>query len=139
MTDADYTLVPGPPALEDYLRLRRDSGLTPVRPDQGAGAITGSWSFCHVQDASGTPVAMGRLLGDGGWYFHVADMATDPAHQRQGLGRAVLDWLVADVRDRAPAGAYVDLVADPPGVRLYEAVGFRDVTPSVGMAVVMDA
>ncbi|MFZ7088453.1 GNAT family N-acetyltransferase [Curtobacterium sp. RRHDQ10] len=139
MDDSAYTLEPGPPPLDDYLRLRRDSGLTPVRADQGRGALTGSWSFCHVRTTDGTVVAMGRLLGDGGWYFHVADMATDPAHQRQGLGRAVLDWLVADVRHRAPAGAYVDLVADPPGVRLYEAVGLRDVAPSTGMAMVLDA
>ncbi|TCK61439.1 GNAT family N-acetyltransferase [Curtobacterium sp. PhB136] len=135
--DDDYRIVEGPPPLDDYLRLRRDSGLTPVRPDQGAGAISGSWSACHVVAADGAPVAMGRVLGDGGWYFHIADIATDPAHQRRGLGRRVLEWLIADIRTRAPEGAYVSLIGDPPGQPLYRSLGLDDVAPSLGMAAVL--
>ncbi|WP_373682813.1 GNAT family N-acetyltransferase [Curtobacterium sp. csp3] len=133
-----YGLVVGPPPLDDYLRLRRDSGLSPKEPEQGAGAIAGSWSACHVVDPEGVPVAMGRTIGDGGWYFHIADIATDPAHQRRGLGRAVVEWLVADVRARAPRGAYITLVGDPPGQRLYRSLGFEDVAPSLGMALPID-
>jgi ribosomal protein S18 acetylase RimI-like enzyme len=132
--DASYTIVTGPPALADYLRLRRDSGLTPKTPEQGAGAIAGSWTACHVVDPEGAVVAMGRAIGDGGWYFHIADIATDPAHQRHGIGRAVVEWLVADIRERAPEDAYVTLVGDPPGLRLYRSLGFEDVAPSLGMA-----
>jgi GNAT superfamily N-acetyltransferase len=60
---------------------------------------------------------MGRLLGDGGWYFHVVDMAVLPAHQRRGLGDAILGALLGRVREVAPPGAYVNLLADPPGRR----------------------
>jgi hypothetical protein len=28
---------------------------------------------------------MGRVIGDGGWYFHVVDMAVLPEHQRRDL------------------------------------------------------
>jgi len=136
--DASYTLVPGPPPLDDSLRLRRDSGLTPKNADQGAGAIAGSWSACHVLDPDRRPVAMGRTIGDGGWYFHIADIATDPAHQRRGIGRAVVAWLVADIRSRAPRGAYVTPVGDPPGQRLYRSLGFDDVAPSLGIALLTD-
>ncbi len=68
---------------------------------------------------------MGRVVGDGGWYFVVADMVTDPGHQRRGVGRAVLDHLLADVRRRAPGEPYVTLAADDAGQRLYEQAGFR--------------
>jgi ribosomal protein S18 acetylase RimI-like enzyme len=124
-----YVLVPAAPPRADYLRLRRDSGLTPKRPDQADGALTGSWSWCHVRTARGRVVAMGRVVGDGGWYFLVADMAVDPEHQRRGLGRRVLTRLLDEIRSRAPRGAYVTLVADPPGRALYESLGFRDVAP----------
>lgn len=133
--DPRYRLEVGPPALEEYLRLRRDSGLTPKSPEQGTGALRASWSFCHVREiGSGVAVAMGRVLGDGGWYFHIADMATLPDHQGRGIGRFVLEWLIADIRSRAPADPYVTLLADGPGRRLYVSAGFVDTAPtSVGM------
>jgi GNAT superfamily N-acetyltransferase len=133
----DYVLVAGPPSLEDYLRLRRTTGLTPRTEAQAQGALSGSWLFCHVRHRpSSDTVAMGRVIGDGGWYFHVADMATSPEHQRQGIGRAVLDWLLDGIRARAPAGAYVSLVADPPGRPLYEKAGFQVVADGWGMELV---
>lgn len=73
---------------------------------------------------------MGRVIGDGGWYFLVADMATLPDHQGRGVGGAVLDALLDDIRTHAPEGAYVTLTADPPGRGLYESRGFMDVAPA---------
>lgn len=42
---------------------------------------------------------MGRLLGDGGWYFHVIDMAVLPEHQCRGLGDAILSALLDRARE----------------------------------------
>lgn len=133
--DADvYTLHPTPPPLEDYLELRRRSGLTPVTPAQGEGALTGSWTFCHVRHAVDGVVAMGRVIGDGGWYFHLADMATLPDHQGRGLGAHVLTTLLARIDEVAPPGAYITLMADEPGRPLYSRFGFVPTAPrSVGM------
>lgn len=134
MIDAEYELIDGPPALKDYLELRRASGLTPVSEVQGQGALANSWFFSHARHVeSGETVAMGRIIGDGGWYFHIADMATLPAHQKRGLGRTLLDRLIAEIDHRAPANPYVTLMADPPGQRLYSSVGFRDSSPTLGM------
>jgi GNAT superfamily N-acetyltransferase len=62
---------------------------------------------------------MGRVIGDGGWYFHIIDMAVLPAHQRRGLGEHVLAYLLSVIRQAAPVGAYVSLMADAPGRKLY--------------------
>ncbi|SDC53439.1 GNAT family N-acetyltransferase [Microbacterium enclense] len=113
----DLRLEPLAPSLDDYLELRRASGLTPKRPDQGAPALTNSWTWRRITDATGRSVAMGRVVGDGGWYFPIADMATRPSHQRRGLGRRILEDLLAEIRAKAPEGAYVTLLADPPGQR----------------------
>lgn len=135
-TPSGYQLVDTAPPLDRYLALRRDSGLTPVTAEQGAAALPGSWFACHVvREESGDVVGMGRLIGDGGWYFVVADMAVLPAHQRRGLGDAVLARLLDEVRARVPAGAYVSLMADEPGRRLYERHGFTVRAPhTTGMA-----
>ncbi|RFA13231.1 GNAT family N-acetyltransferase [Subtercola boreus] len=134
-----YELIDGAPDVAGYVRLRTESGLSPKTEEQARGAIAGSWSFRHVRDETGQTVAMGRIVGDGSWYFLIADMATLPEHQGQGLGGKILDALLEDIRRLAPEGAYVTLTADPPGRRLYESRGFSDVAPDrTGMHLLLD-
>jgi GNAT superfamily N-acetyltransferase len=132
---AGYRLLEGPPPVGGYLALRRDSGLSPKTREQAVAALPGSWYACHiVHDATGDAAGMGRIIGDGGWYFHIVDMAVLPAHQRRGLGDAVLTALLARIREQAPPGAYINLLADPPGRRLYARHGFVETAPaSIGM------
>ena len=131
-----YVLLPSAPGVEDYLALRRRAGLSPKTREQAEAAIPGSWTARHVHhEGTGRAVGMGRVVGDGGWCFHVVDMAVLPEHQRRGLGDAILTALLDEVRRRAPAGAYVTLLADPPGRRLYARHGFSETAPgSLGMA-----
>ncbi|KAL2813024.1 hypothetical protein BJX63DRAFT_432309 [Aspergillus granulosus] len=142
-----YTLHPGYPHLESYLHLRAASGLTPKTPAQGAAIPTGSWYGCYIaftdpntssletMPSTATPVAMGRIISDGGWYFHIADMAVLPEHQRKGLGDVVLKELLRYIKVNAPEGEpYVNLLADPPGRKLYDKNGFVESAPvSTGM------
>nr|WP_297420309.1 GNAT family N-acetyltransferase [uncultured Nocardioides sp.] len=133
MGDTAGDIVRTPPTLEDYLHLRAVSGLTPKSAAEGEGALAGSWCWSVVQH-DGRAVAMGRVIGDGGWYFHIADMATLPEHQGRGLGRRVLADLLAQITEAAPGEPYVTLMADAPGRRLYESMGFVETAPkSLGM------
>jgi hypothetical protein len=127
-----YRLLPQPPSPLEYLRLRQQAGLRPKTEAQALGAVTGSWSFCHIRSPGGETVAMGRVIGDGGWYFHLADVATSPPHQRRGLALEVSRWLLDDIRRRAPDGAYVSLVASVAGGQLFEQLGFSDVVAPAG-------
>ena len=132
---AGYSLEMTAPPPADYVRLRREAGLSEKSEQQARAALPGSWAVCRVvEERSGETVGMGRVIGDGGWYFHIADMAVLPAHQRKGIGDAILGALIERVREAAPPDAYVNLLADPPGRRLYENHGFRESAPeSVGM------
>ena len=129
------------PPVEAYLRLRQEAGLSPRTREQAVAALPGSWAACHVvEEGDGEVVGMGRLLGDGGFYFHVVDMAVLPDHQRRGLGDAMLAALLGRIHETAPAGAYVSLLADPPGRHLYERSGFRETAPNrVAMAKTLDS
>ncbi|KAL2787394.1 putative GNAT family acetyltransferase [Aspergillus keveii] len=137
----NYTLHAGYPPLDAYLHLRAASGLTPKTPAQGAAIPTGSWYGVYITytnpslPETSTAVAMGRIISDGGWYFHIADMAVLPAHQRKGLGDVVLKELLRYIRENAPEGEpYVNLLADPPGRKLYTKNGFVESAPvSTGM------
>lgn len=77
---------------------------------------------------------MGRVIGDGGTYFHITDMAVLPEHQRRGIGDEILRALLATVYAAAGEDAYVNLLGDAPGVRLYARHGFVESAPgSIGM------
>jgi len=142
-----YTLIPSPPSLEAYLNLRLTTGLSPKSPFQAQKALLGSWATIHItysppstsQNLTITPevVAMSRIIGDGGWYFHIVDMAVSPTHQRKGLGDFMMNHLLEKIVEEAPEGPYVNLVAEPGAVRLYAKHGFietaRTARKSVGM------
>ena len=78
---------------------------------------------------TGELVGMGRVIGDGGWYFHVADMCVSPEHQRRGIGDAVLTRLIDGILAAAPGDPYITLLADPPGRALYRRHGFVESAP----------
>ena len=136
MNDDRYQLLDGPPPIDEYLHLRAASGLSARTRAEAEAGLHGAWCACHVVERStGAAVAMGRVLSDGGWYFHVCDMATMPDHQRQGLGRAVLQWLLDRIDEGAPGEPLVNLLADEPGRPLYRRLGFEDSAPdTIGMS-----
>ena len=120
-----YELRSGTPDVEAYLRLRADSGLTPKTREQAEAGLPGTWRGCHIVDTgTGETVAMGRIIGDGGWYFHIVDMAVLPDHPRRGLGDQIMSWLLDTSEAESPPGRFVTLMADPPGHALYAKHGF---------------
>jgi ribosomal protein S18 acetylase RimI-like enzyme len=133
----DYALTAETPEAEDYLRLRAAAGLTPKTPE-GAAAGLPNTVFAVVVRRDGEVVGMGRVIGDGGLFFQIVDIAVLPEHQGQGLGKAIVKALVEHLRATAPKGAYVSLIADGEAHRLYSQYGFELTAPrSVGMAFVI--
>jgi GNAT superfamily N-acetyltransferase len=132
----DYILYAETPCAEDYLRLRVVSGLTP-KTLEGAAAGLPNTVFAVVVRHQDRAVGMGRVIGDGGLFFQVVDIAVSPEHQGKGLGKAIVAALVERLRAVAPKGAYVSLMADGEAHRLYAQFGFAMTAPrSVGMAFV---
>jgi ribosomal protein S18 acetylase RimI-like enzyme len=130
-----YVLSAGFPPVDTYLNLRKETGLSAKSAAQAQAIANGSWFGVIVtHTATNEIVGMGRIIGDGGWYFHIADMAVLPSHQRKGLGDAILTMLLEEIEDKAPPGPYVNLVADYAGRKLYVKHGFIETAPrSVAM------
>ena len=132
--DHAYRLEMEPPSVDDYLRLRKEAGLSERTREEAENGANGAWACARVIHLeSGETAGMGRVISDGGWYFHIIDMAVLPHHQRKGIGDAIMTALLAKIDEHAP-NAYVNLLADPPGRRLYERHGFVESAPaSTGM------
>ena len=129
-----YTLADEVPTVDEYRRLRSGAGLAERSAESAAAGLAGTWAGVVIRDRSGAAVGMGRVIGDGGCFFQVVDMAVMPEHQRRGLGDAILARLLERLRAAAPSDAWVSLFADPPGRRLYARHGFAPTEPDqVGM------
>ncbi|WP_420311861.1 GNAT family N-acetyltransferase [Streptomyces sp. YS-B37] len=133
MTDP-YEIAAGVPSVEVFRRLRTDAGLSDRDPGAVAAALPNTW-YGVVLRHEGEPIGMGRIIGDGGTAFQVVDICVHPAHQGRGLGRRIMAALTEELERRAPATAYVSLIADGPARFLYEKFGFADTAGhgSIGM------
>ncbi|MCO5731070.1 GNAT family N-acetyltransferase [Rhizobium sp. SSA_523] len=137
MPQGEYQLDAQFPAIEDYLHLRKAAGLTPFSREAAERGLKGTFFGVRIRIGEDI-VGMGRIIGDGGCFFQITDIAVLPDHQGKGLGKAIMAALVAHLQDTVPATAYVSLIADVPANRLYAQFGFRETAPrSVGMSMVI--
>ncbi|SNT44963.1 GNAT family N-acetyltransferase [Actinacidiphila glaucinigra] len=129
-----YELSPGVPSVEVFRRLRTEAGLSDKAPEAVVLALPNTWYGVLVHH-EGQPIGMGRIIGDGGTAFQIVDICVHPEHQGHGLGRRIMAALTDELERRAPATAYVSLIADGPARHLYEKFGFADTTThdSIGM------
>jgi GNAT superfamily N-acetyltransferase len=91
---AGYRVVAATPSVGDYVRLREEAGLSPKSRAAAERGLAGTWFAACVLDADDAVVGMGRIVGDGGCFFQVVDVAVAPPHQRRGLGRRIMQALV---------------------------------------------
>jgi ribosomal protein S18 acetylase RimI-like enzyme len=130
----DYNIAYGAPDIADYLRLRREGGLSAFSEEAAILGLQGTL-FAVTVHFGGKTVGMGRLVGDGGCFFQIVDIAVDPAHRGLGLGKRIMSELMTYVNATLPKSALVSLLADVPANRLYEQFGFKETAPrSLGMA-----
>ena len=134
MTPPEYVIETKTPSLEDFLRLRRITGLTVYSEEAAKKGLEGTLASATIS-YQGQIVGIGRLVGDGGCVFVISDIAVDPAHQGKGLGKSIMATLMDYVHNELKSKAYVTIIADVPANKLYKEFGFEETAPeSVGMA-----
>lgn len=134
MAGISYRIVKRTPTVAEYLQLRAAAGLSPFSEEAASKGLAGT-VFAVVIEQEDRVVGMGRLIGDGGCFFQIVDIAVNPSDQGRGLGKTIMRELMEFVTNHLPASAYVSLIADVPANRLYEKFGFVETAPrSLGMA-----
>ena len=129
-----YTIRLAIPAIATYQLLRVAAGMSAKSTEAAAKGLPNS--LFAVQVLLGDEVVgMGRIIGDGGCFFQVTDIAVLPAHQGKGLGKRIMGEIMQFIETDVPQSAYVSLIADGQAQELYAQFGFRHTAPaSVGMA-----
>jgi GNAT superfamily N-acetyltransferase len=129
-----YSILREIPSVETYRALRSGSGLSQKTPEAAERGLPRSLFAVQVL-AGDTPIGMGRIVGDGGCFFQVVDMAVLKEHQGKGIGKMIMKEIMQYIETNVPESGYVSLIADGEAHKLYARFGFAFTAPaSVGMA-----
>ncbi len=134
MNEPSYSISHDIPSVEVYQHLRKSAGLSAKTFEAASRGLPNTLFAVQVM-CNGETVAMGRVIGDGGCFYQVTDIAVLPMYQGRGLGKKVMTEITSYIAREVPASAYVSLLADGEAHRLYQHFGFTLTAPaSVGMA-----
>ena len=131
---AEFTVLHATPTVDTYRQLRASAGLSGKTIEAASRGLLNSLFAVQIL-CDGQSVGMGRVIGDGGCFYQVVDIAVLPAHQGKGLGKRIMTEIMAYIGAHVPESAYVSLIADGKAQDLYAQFGFVHTAPrSVGMA-----
>lgn len=111
------------PTVETYIRIRLSAGLSRKSEEAARIGLRNSL-FSVIAYAGPEAVGIGRVIGDGGCFFEVTDIAVLPDHQGKGVGDMIMRSIMEYLRMNAPKTAYVSLMADHGTPHFYKRYGF---------------
>jgi GNAT superfamily N-acetyltransferase len=128
-----YSIRHAIPSVADYRRLREQSGLSTKTLAAAERGLPNTLFGVEVL-ADSEVIGMGRVIGDGGCFYQVVDIAVLPEHQGKGLGKAIMREISGYIEREIPESAHISLLADGKAFELYQQFGFTLSAPhSVGM------
>ena len=121
--ESGYVLVETLPNATDYNRLRQAVGWGAYEEGQIEASLPRSlYGVCVYLD--GSVVGMARVVGDDGLVFYIQDVIVLPDHQRRGIGRRMMDKVMAYIRAHAHHNSVVGLMAAKGKEPFYQQYGF---------------
>ena len=119
-----YQVVERIPTVEEYNRVRRAAGLT-VKDETAAhrGLSNTLYGVCILHE--GEAVGIGRVIGDGGLFYDIVDVAVVAGHQGKGLGEMIMNALMGYLHAHARPSSIICLMANKGVAPFYEKFGFQ--------------
>lgn len=140
MTNKTFEIIERSPTVAEHKFLWESVGWGHVDIVMTEQSLANS-VYAVVALCDGDIVGMGRIVGDGAMYFYIQDVAVRPEYQGNGLGKMIMDQLLAFINRRRHKNgiAFIGLFAASGKERFYEQYGFKDHSPEMtGMFTVLD-
>ncbi|OXM16223.1 GNAT family N-acetyltransferase [Paenibacillus herberti] len=140
MTNKQYLIIERPPTVLEHNTLWESVGWGTIDTEMTEQSIANS-VYAVVVVFDGEVIGMGRIVGDGAMYFYIQDVAVLPEHQGEGIGKMIVEQLLAYIKKcKYKNGiAFVGLFASHGNDKFYESYGFKDHSPEMtGMFTVFD-
>ena len=125
-----YKAIERTPTVREYNDVRVAAGLS-VKDELAAqnGLAHTLYAVCVVQDE--TVVGIGRVIGDGGLFYDIVDVAVDAKHQGRGVGKMIMDGLMGYINANARPSSLICLMANKGIAPFYEKYGFKAREPDM--------
>jgi GNAT superfamily N-acetyltransferase len=125
-----YRLVERRPTVEEYNRVREAAGLSVKDEEAARQGLTGSlYAVCVIYENAA--VGIGRVIGDGGLFYDIVDIAVVAEHQKRGVGAMIMEALMSYINAHARPTAFVCLMANKGVAPFYEKYGFKAREPDM--------
>ena len=127
-----YIYNDNPPTVQEYNYLRIQVGWGGYNDEQAA-AFGLEQSLFHVTVRDGDElIGMGRVIGDGAITFYIQDVIVHEDYRGQGIGKSIMERIMAYIARVAVEGAVVGLFAAEGKEPFYERFEFIP-RPSEGL------
>lgn len=111
------------PTPAQWMALRESVGWATF-PDEAVEKSLAATTFCVCAFDDGELIGMARVLGDGVICFYVGNVMVRPDRQNEGIGRDIMNEIMAWVELHAAPGAGASLLAIAGKEEFYEQFGF---------------
>ncbi len=111
------------PSSAEYNQLRKVVGWGVYEPEVVEMSLPNSlYGLCAL--AENKIIGMARVIGDDGLAYYIQDVIVRPEYQRQGIGKKMMERIMAYIRSRAKHNTFIGLMAAKGKEPFYEGYGF---------------
>ena len=131
-----FTIEKRLPTAEQWMALRRSVGWATFAAEAARKSLEAT-PFCVCAFDGGELIGMGRVLGDGIISFYIGNVMVLPARQNEGVGRMIMEEIMAYLEENAAEGAIASLLSIKGKEEFYKPFGFEprpDDTHGPGMS-----
>jgi ribosomal protein S18 acetylase RimI-like enzyme len=89
-----YKLIEVFPQAEAYVRIRQAAGLSQIGLQAAVRGLPNTLFGVSILLGEKV-VGIGRIIGDGGCFYQIVDIAVLPEYQGQGLGKRIMNAMMA--------------------------------------------
>jgi predicted N-acetyltransferase YhbS len=119
-----YTIEHRLPTAKQWMKLRESVGWATFTDDAAEKSLWASL-FCVCAFEDGELIGMARVLGDGAISFYVGNVMVKPERQNEGIGRDIMNDIMAYVEKHAAKGAIASLLSISGKEEFYTQFGFE--------------
>jgi len=119
-----FTIEKRLPTAEQWMALRASMGWATFPPEVAEKSLNATW-YCVCAFDGDKLIGMGRVLGDGVISFYIGNVMVLPSYQNEGVGKRIIERILAHVERNAAPGAIASLFSIKGKEEFYTPFGFK--------------